>query len=203
MQISMHQSKSRPNKRKSQPSSGVVRIIGGTMRGRKIRFASGEGLRPTMDRIRETVFNWLAGEIAGKNCLDLFSGSGALGFEAASRGAASIHFIEKSKDAAQSLKENCKLLSLGNAKVHQGEAMTFLERNSEKFDLVFLDPPFGKNLLAPAFEKLQPHLSDDALIYIEQESSDSEFLPPKPWTQLKYKSTGSFSYGLYSKLSSD
>ena len=195
----MHQSNSRPGKQKGQSGSGVVRIIGGSMRGRKIRFASGEGLRPTLDRIRETVFNWLARDISGRKCLDLFSGSGALGFEAVSRGAEEIYFVEKSKSAAKSLKENCNLLKLDNAKVIQADALSFLSKNQTPFDLVFLDPPFGKALLQATFDKLVPHLTEDALIYIEQERSQDEFIPDSPWQQLKFKSTGSFSYGLYGR----
>lgn len=195
----MHQSNSRPNKRKGQSGGGVVRIIGGTMRGRKIRFAGGEGLRPTLDRIRETVFNWLARDIGGRKCLDLFSGSGALGFEAISRGAAEVCFVEKSKSAAKSLQENCQLLKLDNAKIIQADAQSFLSKNRTTFDLVFLDPPFGKDLLQATFDKLLPHLSEEALIYIEQEKSQDEFIPDSSWQQLKYKSTGSFSYGLYGR----
>ena len=198
----MHQSKPRPNNKK-QTSSGVVRIIGGEMRGRKIRFNSSKGLRPTLDRIRETLFNWLAQDIYGSECLDLFSGSGALGFEAASRGAKTVYFIEKAEPAVKALKDNCKLLNLENTKVVKSDAKTFLNYNENQFDIVFLDPPFGEGLLSNSFDALVPHLKPNALIYIEQEKSENEFVPPEDWQQLKYKSTGRFSYALYQRAESE
>ena len=161
----MHQSKPRANNKK-QTSSGVVRIIGGEMRGRKIRFNSGKGLRPTLDRIRETLFNWLATDIYDSECLDLFSGSGALGFEAASRGAKSVFFVEKAESATKALKENCRLLNLENAKVIKADAKSFLSNNDIQFDIAFLDPPFGENLLSKTFDALTPHLKADAIVYI-------------------------------------
>jgi len=195
----MHQSK--PQKalgKKSAPaSSGIVRIIGGTMRGRKLRFHTVDGLRPTLDRVRETLFNWLARDIAGSRCLDLFAGSGALGFEAASRGAKSITLVERSAKVARDLKNNCQLLSADNIHVINQEAARFLTTNEEKFDLIFLDPPFGQGLLNRLFDDLLPHLNANALVYIEQEKNEQTFVPNSNWTQLKFKTTGSFSYALY------
>lgn len=195
----MQQSKSRPlqTKTKATKTSGVVRIIGGSMRGRKLRFSTVDGLRPTLDRVRETLFNWLAHDISHCQCLDLFAGSGALSFEAISRGASSVLMVEKSQKVAKNLKQNCELLQIKNCKVTNLAADKFLQTNQQKFDLVFLDPPFGKDLLADTLNNLQPHLNDDALIYIEQEKSNQEFVPEPTWQQLKYKKTGSFSYALY------
>ena len=201
----MHQSK--PHKAPtgtSNKSSGVVRIIGGEMRGRKLRFNASEGLRPTLDRVRETVFNWLARDLPGRNCLDLFAGSGAMGFEALSRGAAQVYLVEKSAKVVRDLKHNCELLAAKNVRVVNLESAVFLKSNEQKFDVVFLDPPFGKGLLKETLDALIDHINDDALIYIEQEKSAQEFIPDDKWLQLKYKKTGSFSYALYTRnLSAD
>jgi len=167
------------------------------MRGRKIRFDAAEGLRPTLDRIRETLFNWLARDIGNSNCLDLFAGSGALGFEAASRGASNVTLVEQNAKVAKSLEQNCQLLKVNNVTVANQSAELFLTQTTEKFDLVFLDPPFAKNLLPATLIKLSPCLAENALLYIEQEHSPNIFIPGEPWQQLKLKSSGSFSYGLY------
>ena len=195
----MQQSKTRPNQLKSKATknTGVLRIIDGSMRGRKLRFNTVDGLRPTLDRVRETLFNWLAKDISQCHCLDLFAGSGALSFEALSRGAPSVFIVEKSPKVSKDLKHNCQLLQVANAKVINLEASKFLKTNQQKFDLVFLDPPFGKGLLADTLKNLIPHLNSQALVYIEQEKSEQEFLPQLPWQQIKYKKTGSFSYALY------
>ena len=169
------------------------------MRGRKLRFQTVNGLRPTLDRVRETAFNWLARDIGGSRCLDLFAGSGALGFEAASRGAEHVTLVEQSNKVAKDLKSNQQLLKADNISVINTDCIRFLKQNQEKFHLVFLDPPFGKGLLQSSFELLTPHLTDDALLYIEQENSEQEFRPGSPWLQLKYKNTGSFSYALYQR----
>lgn len=193
----MQQSKPKQKNTKAKTSSGVVRIIGGSMRGRKIRFSGAEGLRPTLDRVRETVFNWLARDISGSHCLDLFAGSGALSFEAVSRGASHITMVEKNRKVADSLKSNCQSLDLKSAKVINLDASKYLNSCSDKFDLVFLDPPFGKELLNNTVESLIPHLNPGALIYIEQEKSDNEFLLDERFENLKHKTTGSFTYALY------
>ncbi|TQV88154.1 16S rRNA (guanine(966)-N(2))-methyltransferase RsmD [Aliikangiella coralliicola] len=195
----MQQSKPKkpPEQRKSNQSNGIVRIIGGEMRGRKLRFATVEGLRPTLDRIRETLFNWLAKDIYGANCLDLFAGSGALGFEAISRGAKQVTMVERSAKVVRDLKSNSELLNTSNIKVIQLDSHRFLKTNQQKFDLVFLDPPFGKGLLKDTLRDLKPHLNHDGLVYVEQESQASEYTPEKEWESIKYKKTGSFSYALY------
>lgn len=178
-------------------SNGVIRIIGGNMRGRKLKFSDSEGLRPTLDRIRETLFNWLARDIYNSHCLDLFAGSGALGFEAASRGAKQVTMVELSAKVTKDLKSNCQLLKAGNIEVVNQPADRFLQMTQQKFDLVFLDPPFGKNLLKETLERLVPNLVPDALIYIEQEHASFPFVPGQKWQQLKFKKTASFSYALY------
>ena len=166
------------------------------MRGRKISFFEGEGLRPTLDRIRETVFNWLATDIAGANCLDLFAGSGALGFEAISRGANSVELVDCSEKATQSLNKNLVNLAIVNAQISNLSAGQYLQGNTKQFDIVFLDPPFGKGLLDGVLEQLKPHLAKNALIYVEQENEKSAFLFGKEWDLLKSKKTSSFIYEL-------
>ncbi|WP_196139071.1 16S rRNA (guanine(966)-N(2))-methyltransferase RsmD [Aliikangiella sp. G2MR2-5] len=195
----MHQSKNKTSTSQSKHQKGVVRIIGGEMRGRKIHFSQVSGLRPTLDRIRETLFNWLAHSIHGATCLDLFAGSGAIGFEAASRGAKKVTLVEKHRKVVSQLKENASKLQTNTVYVVQDDASDFLKRNKEEFNLVFLDPPFNQGLLSETFNALVPHLSPDAIVYIEQERSEQAFVPPTPWQTLKFKQTGSFSYALYQR----
>ncbi len=166
------------------------------MRGRKISFAAEEGLRPTLDRIRETLFNWLNADIAGTNCLDLFAGSGALGFESLSRGAASVTFVDANSRVTANLKNNLAELQIDKADVVTSSAEDFLENNQQKFDLVFLDPPFDKGFLPKILENLAAHLSHDAMIYVEQEVSETEPSYSKQWQLLKSKKTSRFVYQL-------
>ncbi|WP_444995894.1 16S rRNA (guanine(966)-N(2))-methyltransferase RsmD [Aliikangiella sp. IMCC44359] len=195
----MQQSKPKVSgsKKQANQSNGIIRIIGGSMRGRKLRFSTVDGLRPTLDRVRETLFNWISQDVAGATCLDLFSGSGALGFESVSRGAAHLTMVEKSAKVSQNLKKNCQLLNLENVQIYNQSYELFLKKNSQQFNLVFLDPPFGKKILGDIEEKLTPHLSHGALIYIEQEKSEESFKPSSCWLKIKYKSTGSLIYALY------
>ncbi|MBV1910946.1 MAG: 16S rRNA (guanine(966)-N(2))-methyltransferase RsmD [Kangiellaceae bacterium] len=191
----MKQSKS--DQRKNSPNQeGSVRIIGGKMRGRKITFSNGEGLRPTLDRIRETAFNWLASHIVQSNCLDLFAGSGAFGIEAISRGASSIVLVDSSLKATKGLKKNINLLSIDNSSVINQTAEDFLKNNLLKFDLVFLDPPYDKGLLQSTLEKTIPHLFPNALVYVEQEAAQKEPEYPDHWQVIKSKKTSRFYYQL-------
>jgi len=188
-----NQQKQRPSVKQSQSQ---VRIIGGSMRGRKISFVEGEGLRPTLDRIRETVFNWLAMDIVNANCLDLYAGSGALGIEAVSRGSSSTTLVDSSKEVCHSLSENLATLGIANAEVCNLPAEQFLLSNTKQFDIVFLDPPFGKGMLGDTLGKLKPHLSNNALVYVEQENAGSAFLFGNEWELVKSKKTSSFLYEL-------
>jgi len=178
--------------------SNTLRIIGGQWRGRKLHFADGEGLRPTTDRVRETLFNWLQPLIQGAHCLDLFAGSGALGLEALSRGAAKVQFIERNPRAVQALRENLTLLHADNAQVQQGDALTYLRGPAQPFDVVFLDPPFRQDLLTPALELLSTGgwLKTDARIYIEMESELGEPHLPEGWEPLRSKQAGQVAYHL-------
>jgi len=178
----------------SRQSHHQLRIIGGQWRSRRLRFPAIDGLRPTMDRVRETVFNWLQHDIQGARVLDAFAGSGALGLEALSRGAKEVIFLEKHAKAAMQIKDNLKQLDARNAQVWAGDALVWLEQNPEPYDLVFLDPPFGKDLLQPALEKLT--LLPGALVYVEHEAKLQPDFPPH-WQELKNKSTKEFRFRLF------
>ncbi|ASP38118.1 16S rRNA (guanine(966)-N(2))-methyltransferase RsmD [Bacterioplanes sanyensis] len=184
----------------SKTPNQQLRIIGGEWRSRRLRFPAIDGLRPTMDRVRETLFNWLQFDIEGARVLDAFAGSGALGFEALSRGAKEVVFLEKNPKAALQLKDNLKTLQARNAQVWAGDALLWLADNPEPYDLVFLDPPFGQNLLQPALQQLT--LLPGALVYIEHESQLSPDLPAH-WQQRKRKDTKEFSFALYEVGSQD
>lgn len=180
------------------------RIIGGNWRGRKIRFDSVDGLRPTTDRIRETVFNWLQPYLYNSCCLDLFSGSGALGFEALSRGAREAVFIEQNRMVADRLKDNARLLQAEHASIYHQDAMTWLRSAAKEaslsryFDLVFLDPPFHADLLAESCRLLDISgcLAEDAIIYVEH-GIDSDIVLPENWVEMKQKKAGQVAYRLF------
>ena len=166
----------------NRPPPGQVRIIGGTLRGSKLPVPDMPGLRPSGDRARETLFNWLQHEVAGKRVLDLFAGSGALGFEAASRGAAEVVLLERDGLLAQSLRDSARRLKTDAVRVEYADAMTWLARAPEgRFDLAFLDPPFQANLWAAAARALTPWLADSAWVYVEIARS-AGFEPPAGWT---------------------
>lgn len=152
--------------------NNLLRIIGGEWRSRRLPFADVPGLRPTPDRVRETLFNWLQGRTPGSRCLDLFAGSGALGFEALSRGAQDVVMVEKHPAAAAVLRENIALLGAQHATLIHDDAFRYLQRETAAFDLVFLDPPFRQNLLGPVLESLfsRSLLKPNGMIYLEQES---------------------------------
>ncbi len=195
-----------------------LRIIAGQWRGRKLSFADGEGLRPTMDRVRETLFNWLQNEIAGARCLDLFSGSGALGLEALSRYAGEVVMIDKNPQAVRMIRTNLELLSADNAQILQMDARSYLDSlyalsqaakgsslqaakgstPPQLFDIVFLDPPFNKQLVEPLCQLLDKAdcLSDQAGIYIEIEKQTTLAGLPKGWEVVKSKTTGQLAYYL-------
>lgn len=163
--------------KKRGSKNNTLRIIGGEWRSRKLPFVDAPGLRPTPDRIRETLFNWLQANIHGAICLDMFAGSGVLGFEALSRGASSVVFIEKNTACAAQLKDNLELL---NAKsiVLQSDALSFLnliERPEKAYDLVFLDPPYRQALIEKSLVYLANEnlIDQNSLIYLEHEAEES------------------------------
>lgn len=191
-----------PKKKPTAHSTSQLRIIGGQWRGRKLSVADVEGLRPTGDRIRETLFNWLQQDIRGVHCLDCFAGTGALGLEALSRGAQSTVFIEHHPLAAAKVREHCKLLGIESPQyeVIQNDVITWLAAPHVKpasIDIAFLDPPFSQNLWQPAIAALEKSqlLSNKAWIYIEAPKRHSVQLPPN-WEIYREKIAGDICYSL-------
>jgi 16S rRNA (guanine966-N2)-methyltransferase len=184
-----------------------VRITAGEYRSRKLEFPDLEGLRPTADRIRETLFNWLQDSIQGETCLDLFAGSGALGFEALSRGASQVDFIEQSTAAVNSMRGNIERLDAKHGNVYCADAFEWLDRyaqDSKRYGLVFLDPPFKGGTLARAIVKLESAniLRDGGLVYIEKEAQSIDDDLPSNWVEVKSKKAGAVQFGLYNILRS-
>ncbi|AKE53129.1 16S rRNA (guanine(966)-N(2))-methyltransferase RsmD [Kangiella geojedonensis] len=182
----------KPNK------SGQFRVIGGQWKGRKLKFFEVEGLRPSLDRVRETLFNWLQSDIHGARCLDLFAGSGAVGIEALSRGAASVDFVELNKKAARQLESNLGLLGAEMGSLMHQDAKQFLLQEHQPYDIVFLDPPFHQGLAQEVVSKLAQTnlLKEEALIYLEIEQK-LEVELPENWQLLKDKKAGQLQYRLY------
>lgn len=201
----MSQKKS-PKKAGQKPSTGQVRIISGQWRSRKLPIHDLEGLRPTTDRVRETLFNWLAMDIRGARVLDCFAGSGALSLEALSRYAEYALMFELQKSAAIQLTKNLATLNCQHAKVVHGDSLQLLQQVPEnKFDVVFIDPPFRKDLANKAIELIdtQHWLNDDALIYVETESELTNLRVPSHWQLLKEKVAGQVTYRLYQAISDE
>ncbi len=177
-----------------------LRIIGGIWRGRKIHFPDVDGLRPTPDRVRETVFNWLAPYIQGAHCLDLFSGSGALSFEALSRGAGNVIIVEKNKEAIMHLHENASHLKASNVEIIHEDCLSFLKNTVPKtaFDIVFVDPPYADKLLPTCFTLLDQKnwLKKNTFIYFEAETLIHDTELPSRWKTLKVKKAGRVYYHL-------
>ena len=198
-------SSSRPKKPVHNVHNGVgqLRIIGGQWRSRKLSFPDVVGLRPTPDRVRETLFNWLAAHIRDSRCLDLFAGSGSLGFEALSRYARHVTMVEMDKGAAQQLSKNLSTLQSQQATVIQRDALSWLADSAEPFDIIFLDPPFRRDLLDTVCQRLEQGgwLSDEALIYIEREREGVAPQLPANWRLLKDKQAGQVCYQLYQRES--
>ena len=147
-----------------------VRIIGGQYRRRLLDFPGSAGLRPTTDRVRETLFNWLGQDLPGWACLDLFAGSGALGFEAASRGAARVVMIERDRAALEALEKNRIVLGASRVDILRADAPAWLANSRETFDLIFVDPPFDSGLAGPVLAELGAHLKSGGQAYVEQGS---------------------------------
>ncbi len=174
--------------------AGEVRVIAGLWRGRKLPVLNAEGLRPTTDRVKETLFNWLMMDVAGSRCLDCFAGSGSLGIEALSRQAQAVTFLEKFADAANQLKKNLVSLKAENGKVIQTDTLQFLtQKNSEMpFDLVFVDPPFHQGFVPQVLTALEQNgwLTENALIYVETEKNHLPLVLPEHWKVIKEKTAG-------------
>lgn len=173
---------------------GEVRIISGLWRGRKLPVLNAEGLRPTTDRVKETLFNWLMNDIAGSRCLDCFAGSGSLGFEALSRQAQAVVFLEKFANAANQLKRNLNTLNTEKGQVVHTDSLQFLAQPNPNapFDIVFVDPPFHNGFVPRILDLLAKNnwLSTNALIYVETEKNHSPLALPSHWQILKEKTAG-------------
>lgn len=180
--------------------SNRLRIIGGQWRSRVIDFPDVAGLRPTPNRVRETLFNWLQFDLAGARCLDLYAGSGALGLEALSRGAAGATLVEAHPAACQALRDNVRKLGAA-AEVVQNEVMRYLAGNASPYDLVFLDPPFGEGLAVACCQRLEAGgwLAPAAMIYVEAERGLALQAMPGNWQTLRAKTAGEVGYHLYQR----
>jgi 16S rRNA (guanine966-N2)-methyltransferase len=172
-------------------NKGKIRIVGGEFRGRRISVPDRPGLRPTPDRVRETLFNWLGQSLEGLACLDLFAGSGALGFEAASRGAARVVMVEHDRAAFEALKKARDLIGARQVELVLDDAFAFLGKK-QAFDVVFLDPPFGQNVLPAVFRHLRPR--SGMRVYVE---SGEPVAAAAPWREQKRRRAGQVSTQLF------
>jgi len=182
---------------KPQRPANQVRIIAGVWRGRRLSFEPVPGLRPTPDRVRETLFNWLSPVIRGARCLDLYAGSGALGLEAASRGAAEVVLVDADARVVAGLHRQVALLGAQQVHVIQADVLRWLAGAASVFDIVFLDPPYRRAMLSAGIRGLEQHgwLADDALIYLEAERGLVPNLPDN-WELLRSKHAGQVGYHL-------
>lgn len=189
-------------KKKNNSKLTNLRIVGGTHRGRKISVVEEPGLRPTGDRMRETLFNWLSPYIEGASVLDAFAGSGVLAFESLSRGANSALLLENSTRATRQLNETAELLGM-QADIRQQDALQLFQSNagidSQKFDVIFLDPPFNTPLLQQSLDALEQSslLQPNALIYLEWAKSQPQPMAPQSWSQHREKTMGEVSCAIY------
>ncbi len=189
-------------KKGARQNQGQVRIIGGSWRGRRLRVLDHEGLRPSGDRVRETLFNWLQFDLPGAVCLDAFAGTGALGAEALSRGAKQVIMLEREPRVAHNLSQQLTELAGASLSVECVDALIWLQSPArERFDLVFLDPPFVMNLLSQTAQSLESGgwLSPTALIYVEYARQLARPVLPENWMMLKEKQTQEVVYALYQR----
>ena len=177
-------------------NSGRIRIIGGQWRSRIITFPPHIDLRPTPDRVRETLFNWVGQDMTGLSCLDLFAGSGALGFEAASRGATKVVMIESNNSAYQALSENKIKLTADSTELIRIDAAVFLMTDTRKFDIVFLDPPYRLEILPKILPLLPPLLTKDAQVYLETEHTSDFDKHLRHWYIWRQGKAGKVNYYL-------
>lgn len=177
-----------------------VRIIGGVWRSRLIAFPTRQDLRPTPDRVRETLFNWLGQDLTAKTCLDLFAGSGALGFEAASRGARRVTMVERDSAAFRALQENSARLGAGAVELHRADALEFLRGNHQRYDLVFLDPPFKADYWPQLLSLLPQHMASGAQVYCE---SAAPPVLPAGWEVWKKGHAGQVTFQLLKRTDNE
>ncbi|MDB1122678.1 16S rRNA (guanine(966)-N(2))-methyltransferase RsmD [Vibrio algarum] len=196
----MVRSRTKNNSQKKQPE-GSIRIISGLWRGRKLPVFNAEGLRPTTDRVKETLFNWIAQDVPHAKCLDLFAGSGGLGLEAASRQASQVVMLELNSQAHKQLTQNISALNASAVEAINTDSLAFLEKHGTPFDIVFIDPPFRQGLLESSIKLLEENnwLAENAMIYIETEKELTLTAVPENWTLHREKSAGQVSYRLFER----
>ena len=187
-------SRSSSSVRRTRPNT--VRIIGGLWRSRLIEFPDAADLRPTPDRVRETLFNWLGQDLTGMACLDLFAGSGALGFEALSRGAASVVMVEKHPAALRALRENARKLRAANLTLVRGDALEFAGGARSRFDVVFVDPPYRAGTQVAVLGVVRGLLAEGGRVYVE---SDTAFEAPRGWTIFRRARAGNVHFHLLAR----
>ncbi len=172
-------------------NSGQIRIIGGQWRRRILRFPRAATLRPTPDSVRETLFNWLRNDISGSNCLDLYAGSGALGFEAASRGADRVCMVDINRSAIESMQNNCQALGATQVDIVQDHALHFLDYCHEQYDVIFIDPPYRSDELFRCLEKLRDSLilKKNTLLYLEIDTANPLSIEPR-WHIIRQTNCG-------------
>jgi len=183
-----------------QSPKSRVRIGAGQWRSRVLRFPDVPGLRPTPDRVREPLFNWLGQNLEGLSCLDLFSGTGVLGFEAISRGAAQAVMVEQALPVYQSLLENKKLLNADTAEIIRADSMQFLAANRQRFDVIFLDPPFNQGWLSRLLPSMHEHLAADGALYVEAEFTLQD---GDGWQVMKHGKAGNVFFHLLKSMDAD
>ena len=190
--------------RGSSGPPGKLRIVAGHLRGSRLAVPDKAGLRPTSDRVRETLFNWLAPVIEGARCLDLYAGTGALGIEAISRGAGACTFVENDRALARLIGENLARLKIENARVVDADALGMLAGAAQPFDIVFLDPPFTANFWNESASRLESGgwLAADAWIYVES-PADAKLALPAAWTLHREGHAGAVRYALYRRAAAD
>ena len=190
-----HASGAPPGKARKGAGRNRVRIIGGEWRSRLVAFPDANGLRPTPDRVRETLFNWLGQRLTGLAVLDLFAGSGVLGFEALSRGAARVVMVERDRGACEQLRATAKELAAEGLEIVGGDAIAWLSGAGETFDVVFVDPPYASELAGRALERLAPRLNPGARVYVE--SASRPVAQGEGWKLLREGSAGAARFALY------
>lgn len=188
----------RSNQKNLSKAPQNVRIIAGQWRGRLLPVAQADGLRPTANRVRETLFNWLQFDIHGRSCLDLFSGSGALGFEAASRGASKVTLVERESSIANVLRQQVTALSATQVEVIQADALSFIKTCDQQYDLIFLDPPFQHFAISEVLDAVLAAgiINSDGMIYLEAERNALPESLAKPWWWWRQAKAGQVEYGL-------
>ncbi len=172
-----------------------LRIVGGLWRSRVLRFPDAQGLRPTPDRVRETLFNWLGQRLGGLDCVDLFAGSGALGFEAKSRGAARAVLVERDARVVAQLRESARELGAEGVEIVHDDALGWLARGAERFDVAFVDPPYDSGLAAPAMAALASRLRPGARVYVEAPAALQA--PSAAWRRVREGTAGAVHFSLY------